>query len=127
MMDDLDTGFTSNAASEIKTKISSRQRVQIHAGRTEADFHEEDEVGFRCKEINDAAIQWALSKASAKALSNYNTYGEKLVTGDDLGPFNTGPTWIWTLMSYDENSDHTVCTVSSPMMRTPEDFYIPLS
>jgi hypothetical protein len=45
MMDDLDTGFTSNAASEIKTKISSRQRVQIHAGRTEADFHEEDEVG----------------------------------------------------------------------------------
>jgi len=47
-----------------------------------------------------------------------------MVTGDDKGPYNEGPLWIWTYMSYDVNDDKTVMTVRSPMMRTPVDYLI---
>lgn len=52
-LDKLDTGYYPVAASEIKTKISSRQRIQIHAGNTTAVFHDQDEVGNRCADINN--------------------------------------------------------------------------
>lgn len=47
-----------------------------------------------------------------------------MVTGDDLGPYNEGPLWIWTYMKYNVNDDKTVMTVQSPMMRTPVDYFI---
>jgi hypothetical protein len=56
LLDRFDTGFYPNAASEIKTKMSSRQRIQEHAGMQFADFHTADEVGNRCAEINDFSI-----------------------------------------------------------------------
>jgi len=123
-LDKLDTGYYPVAASEIKTKISSRQRIQQHAGNQFADFHTEDEVGNRCADINNASIQWAYSHLSAKAKANYDAYGQKLVTGDDMGPYNEGPLWIWTYMDYKESKDKTQMVVSSPMMRTPTDYFI---
>ena len=47
-----------------------------------------------------------------------------MVTGNDLGPYNEGPLWIWTMMDYKEAKDHSTMTVSSPMMRTPTDYFI---
>ena len=55
-LDLLDTGYYPVAATEIKTKLSSRQEVQLHGGVEFADFHEDDEVGNRCAEINDLSI-----------------------------------------------------------------------
>merc|ERR1712109_404607 len=52
-LDQFDSGYYPIAASEIKTKLNSRQRVQ-----------------------------------------------QKYVTGDDMGPYNEGPLWIWTYMDY---------------------------
>lgn len=123
-LDELDTGYYPVSASEIKTKISSRQAVQVAGGNTDADFHETDEVGNRCAEINQASLDWALGKASQAALDNYNKYGIKMVMGDDKGPYNEGPLWIWTYMAYNVNSDKTEMTVQSPMMRTPTDYFI---
>ena len=88
-----------------------------------ADFHETDEVGNRCADINDQSIEWALKRASSAAMNNYNTYGIKMVTGDDKGPYNEGPLWIWTYMSYNVDKDKTTMTVQSPMMRTPTDYW----
>lgn len=122
--DSMDTGYHPQAASEIKNKLSSRQKVQFHAGNTDADFHTEDEVGNRCAEINDYAIQWAYSRLSKEAKSNYDKFGVKLVTGDDMGPYNAGPLWIWTLMDYSLSSDGTQMVVSSPMMRTPLNYLV---
>lgn len=110
-MDKLDTGFYPVAASETKTKMSSRQNIQVHAGNLGADFHETDEVGMRCADINDASIAWAYSKLSKTAKSNYDKYGVKMVTGDDLGPYNEGPLWIWTYMKYTTASDNSTVTV----------------
>ena len=123
-LDMLDTGYYSIAASEIKTKLSSRQEVQLHGGMEFADFHEDDEVGNRCAEINDASISWAYERLSDAAKANYDKYGQKYVTGDDLGPYNEGPLWIWTFMSYKESDDKKTVTVQAPMMRTPDDYFI---
>ena len=74
-LDQLDTGYYPIAASEIKTKLSSRQAVQAKGGNQFADFHEQDETGNRCAEINDASIKWAYDRLSDAAKANYDKYG----------------------------------------------------
>ncbi len=123
-LDKLDTGYYPISASEIKTKLSSRQAIQQAAGAEFADFHDTDEVGNRCAEINDASIQWAYSRLSKAAKANYDQFGQKYVTGDDLGPYNEGPLWIWTYMKYSTSDDKKTVTVQAPMMRTPTDYFI---
>ncbi len=108
----------------MKTKISSRQRIQEHAGTAAPNFNTLDEVGNRCAEINDFAIQWAYNNLPKAAKANYDKYGQKLVTGDDMGPYNEGPLWIWTYMDYKESKDKKTMVVRSPMMRTPTDYFI---
>lgn len=83
-----------------------------------------DEAGNNCAEINDASIQWAYSQLPAQAKANYDKYGVKLVTGDDMGPYNEGPLWIWTLMDYTKSDDGTQMVVSSPMMRTSTSYLV---
>mmetsp|Transcript_18746 Transcript_18746/g.28783 ORF Transcript_18746/g.28783 Transcript_18746/m.28783 type:complete len:157 (+) Transcript_18746:945-1415(+) len=100
LMDEFDTGMTPIGAVEMKSKLMSRQSIQIAAGNASADFHDTDEVGNRCGEINEAALGWALSSASDKAIERYDSLGKKLVIGKDKGPYNTGPTWIWHYLSY---------------------------
>ena len=120
----LDTGKFENGAVEMKAKLMSRQSVRIAAGDKQADFHRTDEVGNRCGEINQEALSWALSKANPTAIARYNRYGKKLMIGDDLGPYNAGPLWIWHYLSYVDNANKTQTTVQSPMMRTPSDYFI---
>ena len=90
-----DTGEAEIGASEMKAKLMSRQAIQKAAGNKNADFHETDEVGNRCADINQEALNWALKNASPAALARYNKVGKKLVIGDDMGPYNAGPLWIW--------------------------------
>jgi len=47
-----------------------------------------------------------------------------MVTGDDMGPYNEGPLWIWTYMKYSTNKTTGTVTVQSPMMRTPTTYPI---
>lgn len=120
----LDTGSVPNAASEMKAKLMSRQSIQVDAGNKTSDFHEDDEVGSRCADINKAALQWAIDHTSADTLARYNAKGKKLVIGDDLGPYNAGPLWIWKYMDYVDNADKTETVIQSPMMRTPTNYPI---
>lgn len=108
----------------MKAKLMSRQSIQTKAGNKTADFHENDEVGQRCADINKLALKWALDHASPKAVDRYNKLGKKIVIGDDMGPYNEGPLWIWTYLSYKDNADKTETTISAPMMRTPTSYPI---
>jgi len=65
-----------------------------------------------------------LEHAGATTKARYLEKGEQLVLGDDLGPYNEGPLWIWTYMKYSENDDKTQETAQSTMMRTPVDYGI---
>ena len=123
-LDQFDTGKFEIGAVEMKGKMMSRQSVQVAAGNATADFHESDEVGSRCADINQKALEWALANANKKALDRYNKYGKKLVVGDDLGPFNAGPLWIWQYLQYKDNAAKTQTVLQSPMMRTPTNYPI---
>lgn len=112
------------AANEMRVKLMSRQSTQKAVGGSNLDFHTLDEVGNRCGDVNQAAIEWAYQHASPDAKKRYDQVGQKLVIGDDQGPYNAGPLWIWTYMTYEENKEKTTMTVKSPMMRTPTDYYI---
>ena len=46
------------------------------------------------------------------------------MTGDDKGPYNEGPLWIWTFMEYTESDDKSQMIAKSPMMRTPTTYPI---
>ena len=45
-----------------------------------------------------------------------------MITGDDKGPYNTGPTWLNHFMKYTKDLEAGTYTVQSPMMRTPDDY-----
>lgn len=123
-LDSFDTGKYEIGAVELKAKLMSRQSMQKGFGYTNPDFHADDEVGNRCADINQKAIDWAVSKASKRALDRYNRVGKKLVVGDDKGPYNAGPLWIWQYLEYNDNADKTQTVLQSPMMRTPTDYPI---
>jgi len=122
--DSFDTGKYEIGATEMKIKMMSRQSVQVKAGDVKSDFHADDEVGYRCADINKASLKWALDNAGSKALERYNKLGKKLVIGDDLGPYNAGPLWIWHYLTYTDNKDKTETLMQSPMMRTPTNYLI---
>ncbi|CDW91318.1 UNKNOWN [Stylonychia lemnae] len=123
-LDVMDTGMFPIAALEMRCKLMSRQATQKAAGVEKPDFHQTDEVGNRCADINNEAIQYAYSHLSTEAKKRYDQFGQKLVVGDDQGPYNAGPLWIWTNMIYEDNSDKTTLTLKSAMMRTPTDYLI---
>jgi hypothetical protein len=86
-----------------------------------------DEVTDRCGEVNQDVLDWAYAHSSAEAKKRYDTYGEKLVIGADLGPFNDGPSWIWRSLEYVENSSKTEVSVQSPAMKFKADFFVGFS
>lgn len=120
---ELDTGFFEQAAVEQKAKMLSRQCIQWHAGHVNASFDDLDQNSIRCQEVNKAALQWGMDHASSEQLARYNSKGKKLVIGEDLGPYNEGPLWIWTYLEYKDNKDKTETVVRSPNMRTKVDFW----
>lgn len=126
--DDLDTGFYPTTAYEIKSKINSRQRILEHTN-LKLDFHITDEINT-CAVINKQAYEYALSNANPETVERFKKYGEPYEFGDDKGPYNAGPLWIWTYLTFDEktspNGDYYI-EVDSPMMRTPTDYFLPMA
>ena len=118
-----DTGSTENAALEIKSKLLSTQNVQMHAGVANPDFNKLDGDKVHCKHINQASLEWGLSKASKEAMDRYNKLGTKMVIGDDIGPLNVGPLWLWTYMKLTTNADKTETVFQAPYMSTPTNYW----
>lgn len=103
LLDKFDTGYYPVSASEMKVKLVSRQNIQNAIMANNTDFHQLDEEGNRCKDINDEAIVWAGEQISSAGADNYEKYGIKYRTGEDMGPYNEGPLWIWHFMNYTED------------------------
>ena len=93
----LDIALQPIAASEIRTKLNSRQSVLFSATGNKFDFKETD-GGNICAEINQASIDWAISKTPKEVLDRYLSQGKLLTVGTDIGPLNAGPLWIWTAL-----------------------------
>lgn len=93
------------------------------AAGMDIDYNESDTQNKRCREINQAALDWAVKRAGANSLARYNKLGQKYVMVDDTvaGFGITGPKWIKMGMIYTSTkgaSGKMVQTISSPTFTT---------
>lgn len=95
LYDNVDTGETPSGAQEMRTKLISRQVLLQAADGEHHDFSQMDDQSL-CGLINQQALSWALKNAGNRTKERYENIGKKMVIGDDIGPLNAGPLWIWT-------------------------------
>ena len=127
--EELDTGYKPTSANEMRVKLKSRQSILEAAGHKDVDFNTSDGASI-CKTINQASYDWALKNADQSTVARFQKYGVQMVMGEDEGPFDEGPVWIWTSLSYKNGTDsdgRQICEVRSVMLRTPTDYRIKLS
>lgn len=117
-------------AIEMRTKLSSRQKVLLAATGVKEDFNKVD-AGNLCGEINAEVLNWALSKAPKNSLDRYYEIGRQLRIGADRDMSNLGPLWIWTSISYSDKTDSTTdakyTEVVAPTMKFAVDYWISLT
>ena len=89
-----DESFDPVAATEIKTKLMSRQSIILAATGQKLDFKVTDGDN-RCALINNQAMTWALGKLPKQTLNRYLEKGKKMEIGSDIDMSNLGPIWIW--------------------------------
>jgi hypothetical protein len=89
-----DESFDPVTASEIKTKLMSRQSILLAATGQKLDFKITD-GDDRCAMINNESLKWALTNLPTTTLRRYLEKGKKLVMGSDIDMSNDGPLWIW--------------------------------
>ena len=125
--DKLDTGFFPTSASEIITKLSSRQKIMEAAGMGKVDFNKTD-GGSICKKINEYTYSWALANAGSNTLARFKKLGEPMVFGEDKLE-NNGLVWIYYPLEYNQttNNGKTVLKITSLTLRTPTEFIIPIA
>lgn len=115
----IDTGYLPITANELKTKLKSRQAVWEAAGVANVNFTATDEiitdggVGDRCGEINQQAIQWAMSKLPKKTRTRFQQYGQQFLIGPDLSTCAAGPCWIWDALRWIEDDAANTVTIQS--------------
>lgn len=125
-LDKLDTAFVSTSADEIRVKLKARQAVMEAAGYQNVNFNTSDGSSI-CKVINQEAYDWALQNTSSNTRARFQEFGVQLVMKEDKGPYNIGPLWIWTPLSYTKSTNSTggeIMEVQSVMLRTPTDYSI---
>lgn len=115
-----DSGFVYTSASEIGTKLSSRQCLLIEGvGATNTSFAVDD-PDF-CMMANEKAMEWALGRAGAQSKARYQKWGQPLTFGPDIGKAG-GPLFLYAGIIYKDNGDAGV-EVSSPMQKTEIDYW----
>ena len=95
VIDDFDTGEMPSAADEMRVKLISRQVLLQAADGKPHDFNQTDDQSL-CGLINQYALNWALDNAGDRTKERYTRIGKQMIIGDDIGPLNAGPLWIWT-------------------------------
>ena len=125
-LDKLDTASTYTSAKEIRAKLKSRQTVMQAAGMKNVSFNISDAPSI-CKQINEQAYNWGINNAATKSYNRYISFGEYMTMGEDLGPYNVGPEWIWNPLKFIETKNSTggaVLEVKAVMMKTPTVYYV---
>lgn len=91
---------------EFKTKFKSREAMRAFVADPTASS-KLDDVNDMCKNINQAALDWAIANAEASVKARYQSSGEPLVMVDDVEATIgiTGPEWIKDELVYKRVSD----------------------
>jgi hypothetical protein len=125
LLDKFDTGFVSVSATEIGTKMMSRQCAYIRGigiPESSAPFSLDD-PNF-CAQMNQQAYQWAINNAGVSTRDRFNRIGQKYTFGDDVAK-SGGPFWINARLEFNDAKDSSgtpVIQIVSPMIKTSIDF-----
>ena len=131
LIDGIDSGLPANSAFELRSKFKSRQVLFKAAGISNASFSDLDDNNDVCKRLNQFSLDYAQQQVPVSILKRFrDRQGIELRVGEDLGPFNIGPTWIWKDMTYKMQTDANgvkFVEVRSATMRTPDDYPVKLA
>jgi len=118
-----DTGFLPISASELKTKLKSREAIWAAAGVKNVSYVMTDMPVAKggtheaCGEINQAAIDWATKQLSPASLARYQKFGQKLQVGSDVNTIcPAGPCWIYDPLQMNKNNTANTVTVKGVYM-----------
>ena len=90
-----DTALQPIAATEIKSKMMSRQSILKAATGNTYDFKDTDGNSL-CADINRESIKTAISMSNIETANRYSKIGRILAVGSDMDLTNAGPIWIWS-------------------------------
>jgi len=125
-LNELDLGTTPIAAVDMKVKMKSSQYIHIAAREPDADYDADDMQWDECEKVNQEVLDWAMSVAGTDALSNYDTYGQKLEMGQDKEAINGG-TWIIQDLEFKKvKGDDSKIEVISVSLPIPETAIVPI-
>jgi len=119
----VDTGYYPITASEMKSKMKSRQAIFQAANDTAAmdktagsTFDDLDAPSTgQCTAINQDAIQTALDAVSETTRQRYLKYGQMMVAADsDKKVCTAGPCWIWASLEYQGKNKDGDVTILPP-------------
>ena len=122
--DNVDTGYYPLTASEMKSKMKSRQSILQAANNTAAVNNEEgstfDDLDSNkmgnCASINEKSIEYALEHALERTKNRYEKYGQQIITSTDgdkkVCP--AGPCWIWASLEYNGIRGNNNVIIKSP-------------
>jgi len=118
----IDGGFDYTSATEIGTKMNSRQCSFVYGLNRTKDATPltiDTDMNW-CAFINREAYKWALNVTPNETLTRYHDYGQKLnFVNDDVK--TNGFSWTYSVVSYTLNKDTDDIDVSSATMITSID------
>ncbi|KAL1522457.1 hypothetical protein AB1Y20_017445 [Prymnesium parvum] len=123
-LENLDTGLVPISAAEFRSKLKSRQAFWQKAGLPPSAVPPFETLDLHntsmCREVNQAAYEWALRTASPAATARFRRVGQPLVMGADVyaGIGLTGPTWIKSPLEFSVSPDKREVTVTAPYFAT---------
>lgn len=122
--DNIDTGYYPITASEMKSKLKSKQSIYQAANVTSAVNNEKgstfDDLDGNdkgnCAYINSESIQYALDHALDYSRKRYEEYGQKIIsaTDGDKKVCAAGPCWIWASLEYNGRKGKNDVIIKSP-------------
>lgn len=71
-----------------------------------------------------AAIDWALARVPPSTRARYETYGQKLLVGPDVGTCAAGPCWIWDALKFNKDADNNIVTIQGAHRSTPASIFL---
>ncbi len=120
----VDTGYYPITATEMKSKMKSKQAALQAANNTAAvnnekgstfDDLDSDKLG-NCASINSKSIQYALEHALERTRTRYEKYGQQMIssTDGDKKVCKAGPCWIWASLEYNGRRSDNDIIIKSP-------------
>lgn len=112
-----DTGFNPISAQELRVRMKSRQSIWQAAGLKSTSFSV-DEGNERCKEINQAAVEWAYNQLPPVPKQRFDTYGQKMLVGEDLKTCGAPTCWLLDPLRFNTDNEANTVLIQSPWFAT---------